>query len=231
MDAPLLTGGESIDSYQIEYSPDAFVDEGQGVTIDCPDVITEVQSVTTSATGTPTDWSEQQVLALTTTNTGTTATEVQKIECDATGGSFTLSFYGQTAHINYDDKAPAIKAALENLSNINAVTVTVNNFTVARRARLACFGLTCGAPAALCRFAYVFAFRDSRTKTFTKTANDDGVELFCQEPDAMAVRSIVIRNNMRITARAMTAISFCFRTTKLDISGCSELSCGLCVYE
>ena len=106
-----------------------------------------------------------------------------------------------------------------------------NNFTVARRARLACFSLTCGGPAALCRFVYVFAFRDSRTKTFTKTANDDGVELFCQEPDAMAVRSIVICNNMLITARAMTAINFCFRTTKLDISGCSELSCGLCVYE
>jgi len=110
-------------------------------------------------------------------------------------------------------------------------TITVNNFTVARRARLACFSLTCGAPAALCRFIYVLAFRDSRTKTFTKTANDDGVELFCQEPDAMAVRSIVICNNMLITARAMTAINFCFRTTKLDISGCSELSCGLCVYE
>ena len=97
-------------------------------------------------------------------------------------------------------------------------------------AGFACFGLTCGAPAALCRFAYVFAFK-SRTKTFTETTNDNAIELFCQEPDAMAVRSIVIRSNMLITARATTAISFCFRTTKLDISGCSELSCGLCVYE
>ena len=39
-------------------------------------------------------------------------------------------------------------------------------FTVARRARLACFGLICGAPYALGRFVYVFAFK-SRTKTFT----------------------------------------------------------------
>jgi len=106
-----------------------------------------------------------------------------------------------------------------------------NNFTVARRARLACFSLTCGAPAALCRFIYVLAFRDSRTKTFTKTANDDGVELFCREPDAMAVRSIIICDNMLITDRAITAIVRCDWITKLNLSLCSGHSCGLCVYE
>ena len=95
---------------------------------------------------------------------------------------------------------------------------------------LACFGLTCGAPAALCRFAYVLAFK-SRTKMFTQTTNDNAIELFCQEPDAMAVRSIVIRENKLITDRATTAIGFCFRIMTLDLSGCDELSCGLCVYE
>ena len=101
-------------------------------------------------------------------------------------------------------------------------------FTVARRARLACFGLICGAPYALGRFVYFFAFR-SRTKQFTETANDDAIELFCQEPDAMAVTSILIFENKLITDRAITAISRCFYITKLDLSGCSELSCGLCV--
>ena len=47
----------------------------------------------------------------------------------------------------------------------------------------------------------------------------------------MAVKSIVICNNKLITDRATTAIGFCFRITKLDLSGCDELSCGLCVYE
>ena len=97
------------------------------------------------------------------------------------------------------------------------------------RALVGCFGLICGAPAALGRFVYVFAFKSRRTKTFTETTNDDTVELFCREPDAMAVTSIIICENKLITDRAMTAIGYCFRITKLDLSGCSELSCGLCV--
>ena len=96
------------------------------------------------------------------------------------------------------------------------------------RVILACFGLICGVPATLGRFVYVFAFK-SRTKTFTETTNDNAVELFCREPDAMAVKSIIIRHNKLITDRAITAISRCFYITKLDLSGCSELSCGLCV--
>ena len=117
------------------------------------------------------------------------------------------------------------------LSGVFSCLSTYNGeykFTVARRARLACFGLICGAPYALGRFVYVFAFK-SRTKTFTETTNDDTVELFCGEPDAMAVKSIIIRHNKLITDRAITAISHCFYITKLDLSGCSELSCGLCV--
>ena len=88
------------------------------------------------------------------------------------------------------------------------------------------FGITIGPLLALGRFVYVFAFK-SRTKTFTETTNDKVVELFCREPDAMTVTSIIICENKLITDRAMTAIGYCFRITKLDLSGCSELSCGL----
>ena len=93
------------------------------------------------------------------------------------------------------------------------------------RTLVACFGLTCGAPYALCRCVYVFAFK-SRTKTFTATTNDNGIELFCREPDAMAVKSIVIRNNEVITVRAISMVGRCFWITKLDLSGCENLKCG-----
>ena len=73
-----------------------------------------------------------------------------------------------------------------------------------RRVILACFDLICGVPATLGRFVYVFAFK-SRTKTFTETTNDNAVELFCREPDAMAIKSIIIGFNMLITDRSRGA--------------------------
>merc|ERR1712178_305664 len=100
--------------------------------------------------------------------------------------------------------------------------IDVNNFTVARRTRLACFGLTCGVPVALGRFVYQLAFR-SGTKTFAETATDNEVEAFCRGPDAMAVKSVVICKNLIITGRCMTAIGRCFWIINLDVSGCKAL--------
>ena len=50
--------------------------------------------------------------------------EWQLLECDATGGSFTLSFDGLTTRsISYNANAATVQAALQELSNINTVTV------------------------------------------------------------------------------------------------------------
>ena len=51
--------------------------------------------------------------------------EVQEVSNDATGGTFTLTFSGQTtAAINYNATAATVESALEALSNITDVTVT-----------------------------------------------------------------------------------------------------------
>jgi len=129
--APDLAGGpvEEIEQYLIEYSTNAFDDEVQQVSISCPDIVTEVQTITTVATvvGTTGDWKEQQVIALSTTNTGATTNEIQTIECDATGGTFGLTYEGETAHVAYDATDTEIKSALEDLSSITTVNVVVNN--------------------------------------------------------------------------------------------------------
>ena len=53
--------------------------------------------------------------------------EVQNIQCDATGGTFSLSLGGKTVYIAHDADSNDIKESLESLSVINCVTVDFNN--------------------------------------------------------------------------------------------------------
>src|SRR5262249_40815499 len=57
---------------------------------------------------------------------GPTANEVQEVELnDATGGTFTLTFDGQTtAALDWDASSSEVESALEALSNIDAVSVS-----------------------------------------------------------------------------------------------------------
>jgi YD repeat-containing protein len=58
---------------------------------------------------------------------GGSADEVQVVTVsDATGGTFDLSFGGQTATLDHDSTAAEVETALENLSTIDNVTVTGN---------------------------------------------------------------------------------------------------------
>jgi hypothetical protein len=53
--------------------------------------------------------------------------EVQNVDNDATGGTFTLTFDSvESAPIAFDASAAALEAALEAISTINAVSVTLN---------------------------------------------------------------------------------------------------------
>ena len=62
---------------------------------------------------------------VTVASTDFTRGEVQEVSNNATGGTFTLTFSGQTtAAIAYNATATTVESALEALSNITAVTVT-----------------------------------------------------------------------------------------------------------
>lgn len=103
--------------------------------------------------------------------------------------------------------------------------LTVDHFTPARRTALACFGAVCGPPVVLGHFVRALVL-NSGTKEFLKDATDDDVELFCHSPSAMAVTSIVIRKNVLVTGRAMSAIGMCFWLRKVDMDGCKEMTGG-----
>ena len=96
------------------------------------------------------------------------------------------------------------------------------------RVALACSGLVFGPPLTVGRLLHHAVFR-SDTKTMNEATTDDQVELFCGGSEAMAVTSIVIRNNLVITSRSMIAVTRCFWLRKLDASGCKDLECECCV--
>ncbi|CAM9800578.1 unnamed protein product [Ectocarpus sp. 6 AP-2014] len=123
---PSSTGGEEVDSYRVEYSTSPFFEEAQALTISCESE-PEVQVVTTNATAVP----EVQLLHLkmddnfTADYPGTTVFEVQAISCDASAGTFTLTFDGaETDSINFDADEAGVISALEEISTISEVNVT-----------------------------------------------------------------------------------------------------------
>jgi len=90
---------------------------------------TEVQTVTTATGDSPT--TEEQLVVLESTYSGVGATEVQRVVCDASGGQFGLTFLEETAFIEFDATASEIQAALEELTSITTVAVTISNGTTA----------------------------------------------------------------------------------------------------
>ncbi len=115
-------GGKGIDKYRVEWNTAKLVDEIQEVRVNVA-VSPEVQVVSTATD----DTNEVQLVHLYSAYVGTPPkSEVQRIFCDATGGSFSLSFQGQTTSpINWDeDDLLVIKAELEELDLVENVVVS-----------------------------------------------------------------------------------------------------------
>ena len=121
---PTHDHGKSIDKYKIEWDSVDIISEVQHVSIVSP-VTNEVQVVRTVAS----DIDEVQVVrTVSSAGTATAVTEVQTISCNANGGSLKLSFNGQkTKSIAHDATATQIKSALESLSSVTAVSVSIAN--------------------------------------------------------------------------------------------------------
>jgi hypothetical protein len=121
---PQLDGGQDVTFYRVEYATSAFTPEVQKIKAACT-IVEEVQVISTSTDNTI---PEQQIIYISTGYSGSSTIEVQDVVCDATGGSFRLSFNGITSSsISYDADAATVEATLEALENINDVTVTFQN--------------------------------------------------------------------------------------------------------
>jgi hypothetical protein len=119
---PERDGGEAIDRYRVQYATAAFAQEVQAVRVDCA-APPEVQVVATSAL--PVADVQIVLAALDDGYDGASQLEVQQVRCDATGGSFTLTFLGETtADILATDSATEVQARLNELSRVNSVNVT-----------------------------------------------------------------------------------------------------------
>ncbi|KAH9100136.1 hypothetical protein LEN26_016139, partial [Aphanomyces euteiches] len=125
---PTSDGGLPIDSYHVEWDVQQIVDEVQAVKLTVP-VVNEVQTITTSAAVI----SEVQLVRLVSTYTGPAASEVQRVNCDASGGSFTLTFLGiATAPILASQTSEAvIKATLQELAGVTVNVAFVAGTTQA----------------------------------------------------------------------------------------------------
>ena len=131
LEDPVRDGGDAVDSYRVEWAGEPFVDEVQAVRL-AMNATTEVQVVRTELPAWR-NFSEVQLIHLkldddfdgTSPSGGTSRLETQLVECDASGGSFTFTFDGLTTRsIAYNANPAVVEAALEELTNINDVTVT-----------------------------------------------------------------------------------------------------------
>jgi len=118
---PLLDGGKAVDKFKIEYANSKMQDEVQSVRLSY-NVTPEVQVIATTSN----DVAEEQIIQTTSTFETAEVAEEQNIVCDASGGSFTISFNGKTtAPIAANEaSAAAIKDSLEELTSIHTVDVT-----------------------------------------------------------------------------------------------------------
>jgi hypothetical protein len=118
---PQLDGGQAITFYKVDYANEEFVAEVQQINAACQ-VVNEIQVVNISTSH---SIPSVQLLYVATTYQGTPKYEVQLVTCDATGGSFRLSFNGlTTAGIPYNANASLIATTLQQLANIDSVNVS-----------------------------------------------------------------------------------------------------------
>jgi hypothetical protein len=126
---PELDGGLSVTSYSIETATTAFVSEQQEVKAAC-EIVNEVQVI---STGTDISIFEEQLIYISTTYNRVDqaiVNEIQLIKCEATAGTFKFRFGNNMALIDsqsiaWDADASTIAAALNGMSNINSVNVTM----------------------------------------------------------------------------------------------------------
>lgn len=119
---PLHDGGKAVDKYMVEYANEKMQDEVQSIRLQRA-VTNEVQEVTTVLATT----SEVQLIETVTAYSSITGAknEKQKIVCDASGGSFTITFNGKTTQpILADATATIVKDKLQELTSITTVSVT-----------------------------------------------------------------------------------------------------------
>ena len=117
---PALDGGSRISSYKIEYATQTFASEVQRVRALC-NVVHEVQVISTNTSRV----SAVQLVYVSTDYSGVPKLAVQRVVCDASGGSFRLTFDGYTTStIPYNADAAAIKISLQELAVLTLVTVT-----------------------------------------------------------------------------------------------------------
>jgi len=121
--APLLPGGHVVDAYRVELDAQALIPEVQAIQVKSTP-INEIKTITTIGT----DVNEVQVVKVIGTGDGSTVVEIQKVNCDASGGTIRFTFDGkQTVPIAYDATLAQVKSALEDLSTISSVTVLVSS--------------------------------------------------------------------------------------------------------
>ena len=134
IEEPEHDGGEAVDTYRVDYSRTEFFREKQLISLTCsPEP--EVQTVTTYAD----EINEIQYLVIDSSyQGGGIVPETQRVYCDATGGSFSLTlgvggFGGgdhdaetTTAFFAFDADADAIKQSFESLDIIDSVSVSVD---------------------------------------------------------------------------------------------------------
>ena len=138
IDEPDHTGGESVDTYQVDYSTEPFQHEKQRVSLTCsPEP--EIQTVTTYAD----DINEIQYLIIDSSYQGNgIIPETQRVTCDATFGLSLVGLRaggragagagagsdaeGMTAFFPYDANADGIQQAFESLDGIESVSVHVD---------------------------------------------------------------------------------------------------------
>ena len=125
IDAPFHDGGDSISSYRVDYSTQPFVQERQRISLTCSPQ-SEVQTITTSAS----DLDEVQYLVIDSSYKGNgEILEVQRVMCDATGGTFALTLGDETAYIAHDADKNDIMDAFESMTMVDQVSIDFDGDT------------------------------------------------------------------------------------------------------
>ena len=119
--APEADGGSAVTAYRVTYGASPIVHEVQEVSLTCA-ADHEVQTLTTTTTGID---EVQMIMANTTWYAWyAPATEIQRVRCDASGGSFTLAFGDAVSTpIEWDATASDISTALKTIPALRNITV------------------------------------------------------------------------------------------------------------
>ena len=120
---PKHNGGEIIDKYRVNYGTKEFHNEKQRISLTCSPE-SEVQTLTTYAD----DINEVQYIILDSSYMGNGVThETQRVNCDATGGTFGLVIRNETVYFDHDADAISIRKGFESLLGVDSVSIQVDS--------------------------------------------------------------------------------------------------------